>query len=223
MRHADRGSYHGEVRRAAQLAASALGRGDVEHPLSPLAAALPLLVVAFAVLAVGFAAEIRSLWVLSAACLLGLVALAQAALAAVGREERRRVADEWLLWGAAARPASALLSWRAAELASARLRGTLAHSLRRIEREVRCETRLGPVPLNKGAIRSQLGLLRALRERLADRSSPVTVRGMLLADRLLTEPASPLYSSVSDAVLAKALREALAELQLPPPALDARR
>jgi hypothetical protein len=205
------------VRNPAQLAASSLGRGADGHPLSPLAAALPLLVVALAVLGIGFAAEITWLWVVAAACLLGLVALAQGAYAAVGLERRRRVADEWLLWGAAARPASALLSWRAGELASARLRGTLVHSLRRIEREVRCETRLGPVPLNRRAIRAQLGLLRALRERLADRAVPVTVRGMLLADRLLTEPASPLYSSVPDHVLADALSEALAELELSPP------
>jgi len=175
------------------------------------------------VLGIGFAAEIRWLWVVSATCLLVLVALAQAMAAAAGLEKRRQVADEWLLWGAAARPASALLSWRARELASTRLRWTLAQSLRRIEREVCCETRLGPVPLNRAAIRAQLGLLRALRERLADRSSTVTVRGMLLADRLLTEPASPLYSSACDDVLAEALGEALVELERFPtsPPLDA--
>ena len=64
---------------------------------------------------------------------------------------------------------------------------------------VRGGTLPGPVPLNTRAIRRQLGLLRALRERLGDFSRPVSARGMLLVDRLLTGPGSPLYSRVPDA------------------------
>ena len=79
----------------------------------------------------------------------------------------------------------------------------------------------GPVPLNKRALRLHLGLLRALQERLEDSARPVSVRGMLLVDRLLTEPGSPLYSSVPDGVLAEALSEALAAIDPVPDAAAA--
>jgi hypothetical protein len=173
------------------------------------------------VLAVGLGVAIGWPWVLAIACSLALVGLLQAARAAVELGRRRRAADEWLLWGAAARPSSALLSWRAGELTSPRLRSTLAHSLQRIEREARGGTLPGPVPLNKRAIRRHLSLVRALQERVEDRALPVSVRGMLLVDRLLTEPGSPLYSYVPDDVLAEALSEALAAIDPAPAAAAA--
>lgn len=128
------------------------------------------------------------------------------------RRRRRRAADEWLLWGAVPRPSSALLSWRAAELTSQRMRSTLAHSLRRIEREVRGGTLPGAVPLNKRALRSNLDLVHTLQERLVDPAHPVSARGVLLVDRLLTEPGSPLYSPAPVESLAEALSGALAAL-----------
>jgi hypothetical protein len=140
--------------------------------------------------------------------------------AAVELGRRRRVDDDWLLWGAAARPSSALLGWRAAELTSPRLRSILAHSLRRIVREVRGRAYPGAVPLNGRAIRLHLGLVDALSGRLDDHDRPVAAKGMVLVDRLLTEPGSPLYSRVSDDVLAQALSEALAALD-PGPAVAA--
>jgi hypothetical protein len=121
-------------------------RGDAEGAVRPLLAALPQLCLALLVLAVGFGTGIAWPWVLAIACSLGFIALLRAARAAVELERRRQAADEWLLMGAAARPSSALLSWRAGELTSPRLRSTLAHSLRRIEREVRGGTLRGPPP-----------------------------------------------------------------------------
>jgi hypothetical protein len=187
----------------------------------PARAALGELAVAALVLVVGLAFGVRWVWVLAVACSLLAVGAFRAARAAVEVARLRRTADEWLLWGATARPSSALLTWRAEELTSPRLRSTLAHSLRRIEREGRGVTRPGPVPLNKRAIRLHLHLVRALHERLDDRSRPATVRGILLVDRLLTEPGSPFYSTLPDDVLAQALSEALTELDAVPPALAA--
>jgi hypothetical protein len=175
-------------------------------------AGLPQLVLVVLVLGAGFAALITWLWVLAVAGSLALLALVQVARAALELSRRRRAVDQWLLWGAAARPSSALLSWRAAELTSPRLRSTLAHSLGRLEREACGRTLPGPVPLNRRAIRNNSGLLGMLTRRLRDYDRPASVRGMLLVDRLVTEPGSPLYSSLPDDVLAEALSEALAAL-----------
>ncbi len=198
-----------------------LGHPDDEGPARPLPAALPQLCLALLVAAVGFGAGVGWPWVLAVAGALVVVGALQSARAAVALGQRRRAADEWLLWGAAAQPSSKLLSWRAGELTSPRLRSTLARSLRGIERELLFTSMPGPVPLNKRALRLHLGLLRALQERLEDSARPVSVRGMLLVDRLLTEPGSPLYSSVPDDVLAEALSEALAAIDPVPDAAAA--
>ena len=187
-----------------------------ENPVRPLCAALPQLCLAPLVVAVGLGASIRWPWVVAVASALLLVAFWRALKAAVELERRRRIADQWLLWGAAARPSSGLLDWRAGELTSPRLRTTLARSLRRIEREVQGGTLPGAVPLNARAIRAHRGLVRALQERLDDLGCPVSVRGMLLVDRLVTEPGSPLYSYAQDDLLAEAISEALAAIDLDP-------
>lgn len=182
-------------------------------PTNPLLAGRTQLVLAALVLVAGLGVGIRWPWVLVVAGSLGIVALSQAIRATVELERRRRTADELLLRGAVARPSSILLSWRAGELTSPRVRSTVAHSLERIEREARGATRPGPVPLNTGAIRCHLGLVSALRKRVDDHSRPVSARGMLFVDQLLTVPRSPLYSRVPEEALAEALGEALAALE----------
>jgi hypothetical protein len=196
-------------------------RRDTEVPARPLLVALPQNCLALLVLAVGYAAAISWPFVLAIACSLVVVSLLQAARVAAELGRRRRVADEWLLWGAATPPPPALLSWRADELTSPRLRSSLAHSLRRIEREVCGGSPPGPVPLNTRALRRHVGLVRALQERLEDRARPVSARGMLLIDRLLAEPAGPLYSRVPHELLAEAMSEALAALDSVPAAAAA--
>lgn len=161
----------------------------------------------------GLAAGIGLPWVMTVAGLLLVVGLVQAARLAAEVGRQRRTADEWLLWGVVVRPSSDLLSWRAEELTSPRLRSLLARGLRRTEREVTGRTMAGPVPLNRRAIRSNLGLVRGLYVRLEARGLPVSPRGMVLVDRLLTEPGSPLYSHVPADVLAKAMSEALAAIE----------
>jgi hypothetical protein len=125
---------------------------------------------------------------------------------------RRRTADRLLLWGAEPRPSSELLAWRAAELISTSSRKTLARSLRRLAREAEGRVLPGAVPVNRRGIRSQLGLLRALEAHLADLDQPVSPRGVLLVEQLLTEPGSPLYSYGQDDQLAQLLSEACAAL-----------
>jgi hypothetical protein len=144
-----------------------------------------------------------------------VVGLVQAARSAAELGRQRRVADEWLLWGVTARPSSVLLSWRAAELTSPRVRSLLASGLRRIEGEVCGRTMPGPVPLNKRAIRRHVHLVRALYERLEDRDRAVDPRGMVLVDRLLTEPRSPLYSHTREEVVAEVIGEVLATIDPP--------
>ncbi|HWB22264.1 MAG TPA: hypothetical protein VG652_05210 [Gaiellaceae bacterium] len=200
------------MKRLVGLAIGDLRERDAGARVSPLLVAIPELALALVVASVGFAAAVQWQWTLAVIFALALVALVRATRAAIERGQRRRTADDWLLWGAPARPSSALLSWRAEELQSPRLRSTLARSLARIESETRGRTLPGAVPLNKRALRLHIGLLRVLQARLADRDRPVSVRGILLVDRLLTEPRSPLYSFTADDVLAEALTDALAAL-----------
>jgi hypothetical protein len=129
------------------------------------------------------------------------------------RARQRRAAGAWLLWQTPPRPPSSELDRRRQELVSVRRRALLARTLHGIEREALGRVVPGPVPLNRRAIRAQLGLVQALEERLADQARPVSAPGVLLVDRLLTEPGSPLYSRDADAVLAGALSEALAALE----------
>ena len=173
------------------------------------------------VVVVGRAAGVDWRWLIVVLLCLGLVAAVAPARFVIELGRRRRAADEWLLWGAVANRSSPLLSRRAAELTSRGKRSTLARSLQRVERGVSGETMAAPVPLNRRSIRRNLGLVRALQERLDDHGRPVDPRGILLVERLITVPRSPLYARDSDDVLAEALGEALAALDGPPLAATA--
>jgi len=126
---------------------------------------------------------------------------------------RRRAADAWLLSQTPPRPPSSDLDRRAGELVSVRRCAQLARTLHGIEREALGRVVPGPVPLDRRAIRRQLDLVRAVEKSLADSARPVCARGVLLVDRLLTEPGSPLYSRDGEAMLAEALSEALSALE----------
>ena len=191
------------------------GRGSEAAP-RPLFAALPQFGTATVVLGAGFGAGLRWPQLLAVVGLLVLVGVVQMARTAVEVGRRRRMADEWLLWGATVRPASTLLDWRARELGSRRLQKTLAHSLRRIASEAKGGGLPGPVPLNRRAIAMNLALVRAVCERLEDGPQPVPIRGVLLVDRLLTEPGSPLYSCAPAESLSESLVDALAALDSEP-------
>jgi hypothetical protein len=79
------------------------------------------------------------------------------------------------------------------KLTSRRSRARLARTIERIRREAEWKAAPGPVPLNLGAIRPQVGLLAELELRLQDEARPVALKGIMLLDRLLGEPSSPIY------------------------------
>jgi hypothetical protein len=182
-------------------------------PRRPSFVFLPFIVEAVALLVVGGVLGIA--WPATCALAGGVVLVgALRARHAIGeREHRRKLADDWLLWGAAVRPSAQLLTWRANELTSRRQRASLARVLVRIEREATGAVRPGPLPLNEVALRDHSRLLVDLTARLRDRSRPVTVTGLLLVDRLLRDPWSPIYSVVPEDQLVDSLQLALEALE----------
>jgi len=102
----------------------------------------------------------------------------------------REAADEELL--ATGLPTT-LTTWRAAELTSAKNRVELARSVQRLVRMADARYLPGATPLNRLVVREEAEALRSLADRLEDPDRPVTARGMLLLDRLVTDGYGPLY------------------------------
>jgi len=128
------------------------------------------------------------------------------------RATERRQADELLLAGTEA-DGSAFLHDRAAQLTSPGSREVLARSLDATVRELDGRVLPSAVPLNRAAARPQADLIRALSARLRA-SDPVTPRGVLLVQELLTDGnASPLYNHDRAADLRPALERALTSLE----------
>ncbi|HZU19779.1 MAG TPA: hypothetical protein VE982_01040 [Gaiellaceae bacterium] len=121
----------------------------------------------------------------------------------------RRTADDEL---AATRLPPPRLAWRAAELTADANRLGLARSLTDVVHA--SDERLLPTasPLARAAIRECRPELLALAGRLFDLSLPVTARGVLLVERLLTDGSGPLYGSGDSKRLAEAARRAQAAL-----------
>ena len=67
-------------------------------------------------------------------------------------------------------------------------------------------------PLRRPAARASLDLLEKLEQRLAG-ESPVAARGVLLAQALLRDASSPLYSEETEHLLGPALRRILGALE----------
>ncbi len=112
--------------------------------------------------------------------------------------------------------ASALLTWREAELTSERKRKALARSLRHVVRELEGGVLPGAVPLNRFAARPHVDLIRALAERLAALERTVTAQGMLLAHDFVTDGfGSPLYARERAAELESTVQRCLAALDDP--------
>jgi hypothetical protein len=117
----------------------------------------------------------------------------------------RREADAELLGSEFASPRTA---WRAAELTESKNRLALARSIRRLIRSADARYLPGPTPLNRIGVRLEIDALEALAERLATLERPVTPRGVLLLDRLLTDGFGPLYVSYRAVELRSALDRA---------------
>jgi len=104
----------------------------------------------------------------------------------------RREADEELVASIYTTPRTA---WRAAELTSHKNRATLARSIERLIDSADARHLPGPTPLNRIAVREQADRLRQLADLIRGPEVPVTARGLLLIDRLLTDGYGPLYVS----------------------------
>jgi hypothetical protein len=108
------------------------------------------------------------------------------------------------------------LARRAEQLRSPRNRRVLAASLERVidAAEERPHPHSSAVPLRRAAIlRVSAGLL-GLAAELRDTDAPVSVRGVALVDKLLTDGGSPLYVASEEQTLEGAIRHARAALLL---------
>jgi len=104
------------------------------------------------------------------------------------------------------------LSWRTTELCTMAHRRTLAESLVGIARASEARYLPGASPLDRVAAHDQLALILRLGAVLADPDRPVSPRGVILVERLLTEPKSPLHRH-AETDLHAALAVALEALQ----------
>jgi hypothetical protein len=106
---------------------------------------------------------------------------------------------------------SPMLTWRAGELCSPGEREHLASQFHRVVRSSDTAHMPGAAPLSRGAVRACAPELNAVADRLAA-PEPISPRGVLLARRLLDDPAGPLYDRDRAADLVPRLREVLRAL-----------
>jgi len=85
------------------------------------------------------------------------------------------------------------LAWRVDELVTTKNRLDLAHSVRSLVADAGTRYLPSASPVNRPAVRAQSERLLAVAERLSDLERPVSPRGVVLADRLLTDGSGPLY------------------------------
>ena len=102
----------------------------------------------------------------------------------------RRAADAELLTSESISPSTA---WRAREVTAPNNRREVAQSIRRLVRSADARYLPGPTPLNRLVVREQAAELLALGEWLEDMDRPITARGVLMLDELLTDGYGPLY------------------------------
>jgi hypothetical protein len=159
---------------------------------NPLGAALPLLVLAVGALALEAAPQLPWETGVAVALLFAGAAVVRLLQQALAVRRLRAVADRIILRGGERQAASPLLTWRTAELTSARHRNRVARDAARLARELDGARLPGAVPLNRAAVRPFRQELEALAS-LLDGARPVTARGVLLAEQLLSSPSSPLF------------------------------
>lgn len=122
----------------------------------------------------------------------------------------RRRADSELLHS---RLPSPRLAWRVAELTADANRLELARALRQRVREADVRYLPSASPLNRVAVRANSAALLTLAARLEDLSRPVSARGVLLAERLLTDARGSLYGWGSEAGVGSVLDAVRAALE----------
>lgn len=178
----------------------------------PLAAASPLL--ALAVIAIGLDAAPDLPWEtgVAAASLFAAAAVVRLGQKWIAVRRLRSIADRIILRGGDRPTASPLVLWRTAELTSPRHRRSVAADAARLARDLDASTLPGAVPLNRAVVRPYRQELETLAATI-DGRQPISARGMLLAQQLLSSPASPLYDRGAAETLAPRLRRVLSALQ----------
>lgn len=123
----------------------------------------------------------------------------------------RRSADRLILADASGQEASEIVRWRSDELVTPASRRALARELEQTLRHLDPDSMPSASPLRRIAARRHEELFERLEVRMLD-DRPVTPRGMLLLQRLLRDPGSPLYDAPSERELARAVAAVVAEL-----------
>lgn len=178
---------------------------------SPLRAARPFLVLSLVPLVAGVTGLIPRL----DGFVLGALFAGAGALRAVIEYRRlsslRHLADRQLLGSAAPRPPE-LVVWRTGELTSERSRRVLAKALRGVVSELDSRRLPGSSPLNRSGARPHAGLIQALADRVGDLERPVSARGILLVEDLVTDGWGPLYARNRVGEIGASLRRCLTTL-----------
>ena len=130
-------------------------------------------------------------------------------------QAERRAADEELL---ASTLPTTRLAWRALELTAEEHRLAVARDLTNVVHEANGSRLPGASPLNRAAVRAARPQLLTLAARLADLETYVLPRGVLLAGRLVSDAASPLFDRGRADRARHEAERALAALERRPPA-----
>jgi hypothetical protein len=179
---------------------------------NPLGATAPLLVLAVVALALDAAPDLP--WEAGVA-VSGLFVSAAAVRFTqkwIAVRRLRAIADRIILRNGDRPTASPLVAWRAAELTSRRHRRSVAAAASRLARELSASSLPGAVPLNRSVVRPYRQELEALAATL-DGKQPIGASGMLLAERFLSSPASPLYDRAAADTLGPRLHRVITTLQ----------
>jgi hypothetical protein len=178
----------------------------------PLRSAWPLLALAGCALA--FEADPRLPWLLGAAAAACFAVAAGARMWRARRELAavRGAADRLIVLAPRSHDASELVLWRSSELTAPEARAALRRELERTIRQLDPSTLPSSSPLRRVAARRHEDLLRLIALRVGD-NRPVAARGILLAQRLVRDPASPLYAEDAEAQLARLLSRILGALE----------
>ena len=179
---------------------------------NPLGAAAPLLVLAVVALALDAAPDLPWEGGIAVAGLFLSAAVVRLVQKWIAVRRLRSIADRIILRNGDRPTASPLVAWRSAELTSRRHRRAVAAEAARLARDLDASTLPGAVPLNRSAVRPYRQELEALAATL-DGDQPIGARGVLLAQRFLSSPASPLYDRAAADSLGPRLQRVITTLQ----------
>ena len=124
----------------------------------------------------------------------------------------RRTADRLIVHAPTSRDATELVRWRSAELTTGASRARLRREVGRTVHMLDPGLLPSASPLRRAPARACRDLFEQVEQRLAD-ERPVAARGILLAQALLRDAASPLYSEETEHLLGPALRRILGALE----------